>query len=641
MTRRLIAALLSCLLFASFQASANVRLPKIFSTNMVLQRDKPIRVWGWANPGEQVTVSFNGASLRTKGSKDSSWQVLLPAMHYGGPFEMKVTGKNNISLGNILIGDVWICGGQSNMEWVVKNTNHATEEMAQATHPAIRIITVTKKASFQPQADIAGGEWMECNPETIGDFSAVGYFFGRKLNRDLDVPIGLISSNWGGTVIQAWTSWPVMQQDPAYKDNDMARLIKDQGAVQVRIDQYNKALQDDPGEAEKWYEPSASITDWKPIQLPQFWEKTLGVTDGIVWFRKEFDLSEGVPAKPVTLHLGPIDDNDVTYINGHRIGSTNGWNLDRIYTIDPSMLVKGENSIVVKVMDTAGDGGFYGKPEQMTFGTGDSTLSLAGGWLYKPSVLSSKYGIMDFGPNSFPSQLFNGMINPLTKLAMKGVIWYQGESNVTEAYKYRSLFPSMINDWRKQWNDAFPFLWVQIANFHAAVPTPDASDQAELREAQHMTLSVPMTAEALTIDIGEAGDIHPRNKQDVGRRLALAAEKMTYGLDSVGWGPQYTSFSADGNKIILNFSGLGSGLMTKDKYGYVKGFAIAGDDQQFTWARAMIQGDKVVVWSDAITKPVAVRYAWADNPDDANLYNKEGMPASPFRTDNWKGVTQR
>lgn len=636
--RKTVLLLSACALYGT--GLANITLPKIFTANMVLQRDRPVTVWGSSAAGEAVAVTFNGQTQKTKGGKDGAWQVQLAPMKYGGPFTMTLTGKNTIQLNNILIGDVWICSGQSNMEFIVQNTNNAAKEIEAGEHPAIRLFTVQKATAWQPQKDLAGGSWLECNAATLPNFSAVAYFFGRKLNSDMNIPIGLINTSWGGTNIQTWTSWEVMGRDPKYASVNLGQLESDRSAMAQKAEQFKASLKNDKGDTEKWY-GAVDMQDWKPMELPVLWEKTeVGEADGNIWFKKEFMAPTAMEGKPVSISLGPVDDDDVTYLNGKKIGSTQGYNIDRVYTADPSVLEKGKNVITVKVTDNAGGGGIYGKPEQLFVEGGGAKLSLAGPWHYKPSALSTQFGVRDNGPNSFPSLLYNAMVAPLTAYAIKGGIWYQGEANTGEAFRYRTLFPDMISDWRRHWGYQFPFLWVQLANFMAPARLPSQSEWAELREAQHKTLSLPQTGEAVIIDIGEAADIHPRNKQDVGHRLALAAEKAAYGKDLVYSGPQYASARTEGNKIIVSFTGTGGGLMAKDKYGYVKGFAIAGGDQKFVWAKAQVEGDKVVVYNEAISNPVAVRYAWADNPDDANLYNKEGLPASPFRTDSWKGKTE-
>ena len=623
-------------------AFAEVSLPKIFSNNMVLQRDRAIKVWGWATKGETITVTLNGQSVKAKTDAKGNWTLSLGATPHGGPFVMTVVGKTNtVTFNNILIGDVWLGSGQSNMEWVINNTNDAQKEIAESNYPKIRLFTVKKALSYVPKSDLAGGEWMECNPQTVGDFSAVAYFFGRKLVKELDVPMGLINSSWGGTNIQTWISWDIMSQKPENASVNIHDLEKKTSQNDEATKKYQDALKNEKGMAEKWYEPSTSTASWKKMKLPQEWEQSeLGDVDGYVWFRYDVQLPATVEESGATLSLGAIDDSDFTYINGKLIGNINQYNTDRVYPLERGVLKSGMNTIVVKVVDTGGGGGFSGGDDQLYIESGSQRVSLAGEWLYRSSVITSDFGIKDVGPNSFPSQLYNAMIAPVTSYGIKGVIWYQGEANTWQANQYRTLFPDLIRNWRTKWGYDFSFYWVQLANFMKPVDMPAESDWAELREAQNMTLALSQTGQAVIIDIGEAGDIHPRNKQDVGLRLALAALKTTYGKDIVYSGPVYESMKVDGNKVILSFTNTGSGLMTKDKYGYVKGFAIAGYDKKFFWAKAYIDGNRVVVFSENVKEPIAVRYGWGHNPDDANLYNKENLPASPFRTDTWRGMTE-
>lgn len=640
MKNKFLVLLLAC---CAMCAKASVTVSKIFTNNMVLQRDKEIKIWGWADKGESITVSLNGQSVKSKADKTGNWIVALKPMAFGGPFQMKVSGKKNaIEFANIVIGDVYICSGQSNMEWVINNTNDAGKEIAESKYPQIRLFTVAKATSYQPKKDIEGGEWQECGPQTIGDFSAVAYFFGRKLNKDLNIPIGLINSSWGGTNIQTWISLDVMSKKPGYENVNYQELEKEMAERNARQERFRESLKNDKGTAEKWYDPSSAIAGWKKIQMPKIWEATeIGDADGVIWFKKEFDLADSMEGKKAILNLGPIDDADETYLNGKLIGSTNIYNKDRVYPVDGSLLKKGKNTIIIKVTDTGGGGGLYGKGEQLYLDADGKKVLLAGEWAYKTATVSTEFGIKDTGPNSFPSLLYNAMIAPIIQYSLKGGIWYQGEANTGEAFTYRTLFADMIKDWRNKWGYEFPFFWVQLANFMKADMIPASSDWAELREAQSMTLNLPQTGQAVIIDIGEATDIHPRNKQDVGYRLALAAEKVAYGKDIVYSGPVFESMKKDNGKIILNFTNTGTGLMAKDKYGYLRGFTIAGADQKFAWAKAMIDGNKIIVFSETITDPVAVRYAWGNNPDDANLYNKEGLPASPFRTDTWKGMTEK
>jgi len=418
--------------------------------------------------------------------------------------------------------------------------------------------------------------------------------------------------------------------------------LKAEAEVKVKI--WNENIEkNDAGIVNKWFEPSVDDRQWKLMKLPQLWESAgLPDFDGVVWFRKEIVLNEAEAKAGITLNLAMIDDNDITFVNGKQVGATNNYSTKRIYKVEPSVLKTGKNVIAVKVIDTGGGGGIYGEPQDLSYTSSLGTSSLAGDWKYNVGVNAGSRPDVSTGPNSFPTLLFNGMIYPMLPIAVRGAIWYQGESNASRAYQYQTVFPALINDWRKQFaNPAMPFYFVQLANFMEVNAQPVESEWAELREAQAKTLALPNTGMAVTIDIGDAKDIHPKNKQDVGYRLSLPALKNVYNKNIEYSGPLYKSQKIEGNKIRLSFDHVGKGLVTKDKYGYLKGFAISGSDKKFVWAKAYLEGNEVVVYANGVSQPVAVRYAWANNPDDASLYNEEGLPASPFRTDNWKGVTQK
>ncbi|MGN7787273.1 sialate O-acetylesterase [Niabella sp. 22666] len=627
-------------LLLALGTSARITLPRIFTDGMVLQRDQPLAVWGTAGSRETIKVAINGQQASALSNAKGEWKVTLQPMRWGGPYDLTITSPNDKKvLRNILVGDVWICSGQSNMEMPVSGwskVNNAEQEIAAANYPNIRLFTVEKATSFVPKNDLAGGQWLECTSTHIPSFSAVAYFFGRKINQDTKIPIGLISTNWGGTNIQAWTSWPTISGFDGYNHLDPAEMKQTFAEQDEKRKAYNLALANDRGSREAWYQ-NGDTEGWNTVQMPSLWESAaIGNTDGIIWFKKSFNLGSAPKDQNIVLHLGAIDDADSTYVNGTLVGHDNVWNKSRAYTISASVLKQGKNTVTIKMMDGGAQGGMSGKPEDLFISIGDQKISLAGDWYYQPSVISTTYNLIETGPNAFPSQLFNAMINPIKDIKIKGAIWYQGEANVNEADLYRRLFPSMIADWRKTWGYNFPFIWVQLANYLERKKEPGASAWAELRNAQHLTLSVPNTGEAVAIDIGEANDIHPRNKQDVGLRLALAAEKIAYSKNIVASGPVLASAKTESNKIIVSFTNTGSGLVAKN--GKLNGFSIAGADQHFVWADAKITGNTVVVSSPSIKHPIAVRYAWADNPD-ASLYNKENLPASPFRTDNWPLTT--
>lgn len=623
------------LLILSLNAQAKIEMPRIFSNDMVLQRDMPITIWGWSAAGESIEISFKDQKIKTKADKEGNWNVKLKQSEYGGPYQMTIKGKENtITYTNILIGDVWLCSGQSNMEWSVRYSNDAEREIANANYPNIRLFTVEHALHSFPEKDVEG-EWKVCSPETVGDFSAVGYFFGCELNKETNIPIGLINSSWGGTGIETWTSSEVMKTFPQFakqlevsESMDIKKMLSENSG---KKEAFQEAVKNDIGIIEHWYSRPSICT--RPLSVPQRWRDTeLSTTDGCVWMKYDIDLPSGSENHEAVLSLGVIDDDEITFVNGEEVGRTNGYDAFRKYTIPRGILASGENTIMVSVIDNGGDGGFYGDAKDIYIEVGGTKYPLVGEWKYAVSVDSKEFGLVDIGKNTYPSLLYNGMMAPITQYGIKGAIWYQGEHNASEAKLYQTLFPNLINNWRDKWGYEFPFYWVQLANFMEADKEPKDSDWANLREAQTMTLSLQKTGQAVITDIGDPKDIHPRNKQDVGKRLALIALNKDYGKkDIVYSGPTYKWMELNGNKIIISFDNIGSGLLAKN--GAVGGFAIAGADKKFVWAEATIEGDKVIVYSDKVTNPVAVRYAWGNNPDKANLYNKEGLPTSLFRTD--------
>jgi sialate O-acetylesterase len=658
--------LLSWNLFAAVGVGApatNLKLPKLFSDNMVMQRDMETKVWGWAEPGGTVAVSIAGRQSTATVNEDGTWSVELAPMMAGGPHTLKVAEK---TFSNVMVGDVWICSGQSNMEWPVlvagQEVDNAQAEVAAANHPNMRLFTVTKAASPTPLDDVESEGWKECGPETVGPFSAVGYFFGRHIREHVDVPIGLINSSWGGTPARAWTSESSLRSMPDFRDT-LDSDIDMFSNVEQRQTQFEASLAQWIGAAREadagykngfpvWSTRSLNTGGWATMETPGRWELAgLPDYDGVVWFRREIDLPAAWARRDLTLSLGPIDESDQAFVNGVEVGRTDGPGSRtkvRVYKI-PGYLAKGGGSVItVRITDWSGRGGFMGQASQMTLApAGDATaepISLAGPWLYRVGTAPADLPTAprEIRTHHTPTVLFNGMINPLLPFAIRGAIWYQGETDAFRAHQYRELFPTMIEDWRSHWGQSyFPFIFVQLANFMDEKPEPADDEWAELREAQLMTLSLQKTGMAVTIDIGNAKDIHPRNKQDVGMRLGLAARAVAYGQDIVYSGPIYKSVDliddGEGRQALrLGFEHVGGGLVAKD--GPLTGFAIAGEDKVFVWAEARIEGASVIVRSEHTTDPVAARYGWASNPV-CNLYNKEGLPASPFRTDNWSGIT--
>ncbi|SFF02058.1 sialate O-acetylesterase [Thermoflexibacter ruber] len=644
---------LTLLLFWSDnQSFAKIIMPKIFADGMVLQRDIPVPIWGWADANEKITVTFLGKRYTTKADNNGKWTLKLAEMKAGGAFEMTIQGKEKeaITIKNIMIGEVWIASGQSNMEWKIDWLPYKNTEPSLANFSQIRMFTVPRELSAKPEKDITGGTWQEAVGNNVKDFSAVAYFFAKELYKHYKIPIGIINTSWGGTIAETWISAGAAKQIPDFKAvvEDLERTPDAIEKAKREAEEARKRFEEmvnvkEIGLVEKWWQNDLNTSDWKEMKLPTLWESAgLPNLDGVVWFRKEIEIPEKYLGKDLVLSLGAVDDSDETYFNGEKIGQTmQKYAEARVYKIPANKLKNGKNTLTIRVIDTGGGGGIYGKSEEMFVGLGtERIVELAGNWKYKVGLGENISLPQSFGPNSRPTLLYNAMIYPLVPYAIRGAIWYQGESNAGRAYQYRTVFPALIQDWRNQWKQGdFPFLFVQLANFMKFEDEPKESDWAELREAQTMTLSLPNTGMAVITDIGEANDIHPKNKHDVGKRLALAAKKVAYKEDIIYSSPMYESMQVNGNKIVISFKNIGSGLMVKDRYGYIKGFAIAGEDKKFYWAKAYFDGNKVIVENESINKPVAVRYAWANNPEDANLFSKEGLPVCPFRTDDWQGIT--
>lgn len=645
-----LASILFCTLFL-FQVAvhAQIHMPKVFGDGMVLQRGIKIPLWGNATPGALITAELGNAKATAKADQEGKWMVHLPKFTAGGPYNLKIYENEKpgegIVLNEILIGDVWLASGQSNMEWQVQQARDAGKEIANANFPQIRFLMVEQDKQLEPQSDIAG-KWKVCDTTNVKEFSAVAYFFARKIHFDQNVPVGIIQSTWGGTPVEAWTSRDMLLTSPISREktlsNDTLTLdredfVKDSlNWIRIWEIVYNPQNNADKIFSDSEYDDAG----WTKIDMPNVLKDFgIGNYDGIVWLRKKISLPESFAGKDLTINLGHPEMNYSLYFNGKEI-CKNVWNSNKTHahTIPAHLTQHGENTIAVRVTMLWGGGGLNPPADDLYITDSASRISLAGEWLYKKDLETAFPKIHNY--QYYPTVLFNAMINPLIPYGIKGFIWYQGESNATAAYDYRELFPMLIKDWRQRWRQGnIPFLYVQLANFNKVQPLPVESDWAELREAQTLTLSQPNTGMACTIDIGEANDIHPKNKQEVGRRLALIANKQVYKQDCVASGPSYKSFKIQKNRIRISFTHSASGLSTREGK-EVTGFAIAGNDRQFYWAKAVIEGDEVVVYSDEVAKPVAVRYAWADNPE-CNLVNSEGLPALPFRTDDWKGITQK
>ena len=636
-----ICTLLVCILQ---QAHAEVKLPRLVRDSMVLQRDAKIRIWGWATPGEKLSIRFNNRKYKATAGTDGKWAVFLAPMKAGGPYQMNIDASNHIVLKDILIGDVWICSGQSNMvHQMILHRERYEQDIATANYPAIRHFWIPTMTDLRgPHDDLPTGYWKAANPQDVLQFSAVAYFFALKIYNQYKVPIGLINASVGGTPIQAWTSEEGLKEFPAItntinRNKDTAYINginrSASSSQSARPPQMDKGLSGNL----PWYAVDYLPKGWRSINIPGYWEdQGIRDLDGIVWYRKEIEVPAAMANLPAKIALGRIIDADYLYVNGRQVGNTTYQYPQRRYQLPAGVLQAGKNILVVRVINNAGKGGFVpDKPYYLA--AGKDTIDLKGAWQYKvgEAFAPKPGGGGGFIAQYSPTALYNAMLAPATNYTIKGFLWYQGEANTGNAKEYSALMPALIKDWRNKWQQGnLPFLYAQLPNYMDVQYLPSESHWAATREAQLKTLAVPNTGMAVTIDLGEWNDIHPDNKKDVGERLALWAQKIAYGDSTVVYsGPLYQSSQIDGNKMIITFSNTGSGLITKD--GEAPGeFAIAGADKKFVWAKATIAGNQVIVWNDTVSNPLYVRYAWADNPDNPNLYNKEGLPASPFRTDN-------
>ncbi len=639
--KKLLPVLLFVFLFTSIYA--DIKLPVILSDGLVLQRDTKFTINGWASPGEKVILKFNGKKYSAKTGKDGTWTMELPPQKAGGPHEMVFKGKNEVTVDNILFGDVWICSGQSNMVLPMERVKERyPDEIANAHYSEIRNFFVPTKTNLDgPSKDLPPGTWKEANPEDVLTFGAVAYFFAKKIYNEFHIPIGLINSSVGGTPIESWISEEGFHDFPDIletieKNKDtayIASLRPPRGSFNPRQPK-DKGMLENP----KWFETDYMPKGWYNINIPGYWEDQ-GVHDlnGVVWYRREINVPASMTGVPAKLFMGRIVDADVVYINGEKVGNITYQYPPRRYEIPEHVLKPGKNIIVIRVTNNSGKGGFVpDKPYYLT--ANNEEIDLKGTWQYKvgevfePREFSGSF----FSAQNQPTSLYNAMIAPLIHQKTKGFLWYQGETNAGNPEPYADFMSALINDWRNKWqDDNLPFLFVQLANFMDVDYLPTESKWAELRFAQFKALKVPNTAMAVSIDLGEWNDIHPLNKKDVGERLALGALKLAYHQDLVYSGPLFQSAKKEGNKIIVSFDDVGSGLTTNDSED-LRRFEIAGSDGKFVWANAKISGNTVEVWNDEIDNPVKVRYAWSDNPRDANLYNKEGLPASPFETSELK-----
>lgn len=638
-------------------ATANVKMPSLFTDGMVLQQKTSAPVWGTADPGEKITVSttWDNKTVSTEAAADGKWMVKVNTPCYGGPYALIINGKNTVFINNVMIGEVWIASGQSNMEmpmggWDDAPVMNGPEDIAASLNNDIRIFMVQRGTSFVEENDLEGA-WKHASPENTPLFGATCYYFAKKLNAELGIPVGIINTSWGGTPVESWIPQEYIKNVPEY-----AQLSKDIAASIPTMEQRKQWLSaktavdykpldtPDLGDSE-CYSTAFNDSKWPTMNIPCLWESTsVRAFDGVVWFRKTIKITPVMAGKDLVISLGPIDDVDQTYFNGELIGSVTYYSTDRVYTVPAAKVKAGKAVIAIRVYDNGGGGGIYGDPKKLKFftaGNEKTAVSLAGQWKYLPIAEYTKNRLYKFDiasqeffkrPNSAANLsemtatcLYNAMVAPIAKYAIAGAIWYQGEANVGHAEEYSRTFPLMIKAWREKWGQGdFPFYYVQIA------PWNYGNDKSEeIREAQRLSLSVKNSGMASTMDIGDNANIHPANKVDVGNRLALWAFKNIYDKDVVCSGPLYKSQEIKGNVIYLSFD-YADGLNAKG--GTLKGFEITGKDGKYYPATAVIEGSKVKVSSDKVAVPTSVRYLWSDCVDQATLYNGAGLPASSFQT---------
>lgn len=626
-------------------AFCQVKLPKLISNGMVLQRDTKIKIWGWSAPEEKISLEFNTKKYKIIANTKGEWELLLPNQSAGGPYTMNIKASNTIEIKDILIGDVWLCSGQSNMAMTVEQVRDLYEnEIANSENKYIRTFEVPREYDFvAARTNLSKGSWKEANPENVLKFSATAYFFAKELYSAIKIPIGLVNSSWGGTFAEAWMSEETLKPFPdSYNE---IQLLKNPDYVTNLVNKDKELeknwninlIMNDAGIDSKgnWASNSTNTQNWEEMTIPGLWNGTsLNKFNGVVWYKKEIEVSKKMASNESILRLGTIMGADSTYVNGKLVGNTKDQWTQRKYQIAANTFVEGKNTITVRMVKNRENGGFIkGLPYEIT--NKDETIILTGIWKYKVGAkLDPLPQPVNF--NWKPSGLYNAMIEPIKKYNYKGAIWYQGEANAKRPKEYAQILPALINNWRTLFNNAsMPFLYVQLPNYMAPKELPSESNWALLRESQLKTLSVPHTGMATTIDVGERNDIHPHKKKEVGARLALVAQNLVYGDSKViGYGPKYESMQIEKDKILLSFSTFSSAMQFKGA-GTHTNFAIAGEDKKFVWAEAKIENGKITVWSKEVPNPVAVRYAWADNPDGEKLFNTEGLPASPFRTDSW------
>ncbi|WP_317126273.1 sialate O-acetylesterase [Spirosoma sordidisoli] len=634
-------------LLSSVPGLAQVRLARLFSDHVVLQRGQPLPVWGWAKPAEAVTVTMAGQTQKAKAGPDGKWRVTFSPLQAGGPHTLSVTAKSGkAAASDVLIGEVWICSGQSNMEWPVRQANNYAAEKKMANFPQIRHFRVEHELALTPQADLTSGAWKIASAETVGDFTAIGFFFARELNQSLQVPIGLLHSSWGGSQVEGWISKESMLTSDELRSyaqhlptswREADSLVD----VKLRTQLLGTAKKPTSADEQKYLTPDYDFSRWRKTDALGQWEwKDMRGFKGLGYMTRTVDITDDMAATETTLALAENDSPVEVFINGKPVARGVVTGVRKI-TLPANTWRAGTNRILVKLgnmVDPAWYGpGLKGLATDLYVDGAGQRIGLARDWQIMPAF-AEPYEYKRF-MNNVGVSIYNAMIAPLLPFAARGVLWYQGETNAGRAYQYRQTFPLLIRDWRQKFNQNFSFYFVQLSSYGANQSSNQGSNWAELREAQTMTLSLPKTGMAVTTDVGNPNDIHPTNKQDVGHRLAVLALRNDYGQAAPAGSPLYDAVTFADGKATVTFKQAEKGLLVKDKYGYLKGFEIAGDDKKFYYAQAHIQGNTVVVSHPAVPKPVSVRYGWADAPEEANLFSADGFPVSPFRTDIWTPIT--
>lgn len=621
--------------------AAQIKLPKLISDGIILQRNEKVKIWGWASKNEQISLVFKSKTYTTIANTNGEWYIMLPEQEAGGPYTMNFKASNEVIVNDVLFGDVWVCSGQSNMELPMERVKEKYAEVIKnAENKNIRQFLVPDKYNFkEEEPDFDDGNWVSATPETVLNFSAVAYFFAKDIYSKHHIPIGIINSALGGSPVESWMSEEALKAFPeAYAE---AQKFKNDSLIQS-IETADKKRNDDwyellnskdqgyTNNTANWAQSSIDDSTWREMNIPGYWKnEPIGNVNGVLWFRKDIEVPKSMIGKPAKLFLGRIVDQDFVYVNGEFVGTTGYQYPPRRYDVKPNILKEGKNTIAVRVINNAGYGGFV-EDKPYFLAVENDTINLKGSWKYELGCTMQPLQ----GPTFIrwkPEGLFNAMIAPLLNLKIKGVLWYQGESNTKEPISYKKTFPALIQNWRSKWQqEKLPFLYVQLANFMEPFPEPIESNWAALRQAQLETLQLPNTGMAVTIDLGEWNDIHPLNKEDVGKRLALLARKMVYGekeLYAESPTPKNTTFTKD--SVIISFKNTGSGLTIKHGNA-LKSFAISNDGVNYVWAKAILKNNEVIVSHENIKNPTIVRYAWDHNPDNANLFTKEGLPASPF-----------